>query len=54
LTSAQWALAGVVAALITGFGALALRDLPAMSDAVVTTTAYLSELARSARSWLGQ
>lgn len=54
MTSVQWALVGVFVALVTGFGTLAIRDPQVMSDAVLTTTSYLSDLARSAWALLGQ
>jgi general secretion pathway protein A len=54
MTSVQWALVGVFVALVTGFGTLAIRDPQVMSDAVLTATSYLSDLARSAWALLGQ
>ncbi len=54
MTSAQWALAGVVAALVTGVGTLVIRDPQVMSDGVLAATTYLSGLLRSAWGLLGQ
>lgn len=54
MTSARWALLGVAVALVTGFGAVALREPQVMSDAVFTASAYLSDLTRSARALLGR
>jgi general secretion pathway protein A len=54
MTSAQWALTGVVAALVAGVGTLAIRDPQVMSNAVLATTSYLSGLLRSAWVLLGQ
>ncbi|MGH7414227.1 MAG: ExeA family protein [Candidatus Rokuibacteriota bacterium] len=54
MTSVAWGLAGVVAALVTGFGALAVKDSHIMSEAFTTTTFYVAELARSARAFLGR
>jgi general secretion pathway protein A len=54
MTSAGWALLGVAAALVTGVGAVALREPQVMSDAVVTTGTYLSDLTRSVRALLAR
>ena len=54
MTSAQWALAGVVAALVTGVGTLVIRDPQVMSDGVLAAASYLSGLLRSAWGLLGQ
>jgi general secretion pathway protein A len=54
MTSAQWALAGVVAALVTGVGTLVIREPQVMSDGVLAATTYLSGLLRSAWGLLGQ
>ena len=54
MTSTQWALAGVTVGLVTGLGAFAARDVQAMSEAVLATGSYLSDLVRSAQTWFSR
>jgi general secretion pathway protein A len=53
VTPLAWALGGVVAALVTGFGALSVKDPQIVSEAFVRTSVYVAELTRSARAALG-
>lgn len=53
-TMLRWALVGIGVGVVAGVGALGAMEWPAMSDAVRSTTAYVSDLARSARALMGR
>ena len=52
MTSLRWALAGVCAALIAGFGALTIQGSPAFTDSMARITSQVSDIVRSLRELL--
>lgn len=50
----RWALVGIVVGVVTGAGALTALEWPTVSGALQSTASFVSDLARSARTLLGQ
>lgn len=54
VTTVRWGLVGVASGIVVGAGALAVVDWGTMSSALRATTAYVAELAQSARAVVGR